>query len=406
MTNILFVHQSFPGQFAHLASQLVKRPDTRVAAIGASHAADLPGVRLVKYQFAEADAPTGHAFASSFNIECGRGEQVLYARLNLMASGFVPDIVYAHPGWGESLPLRALFPDARILAYCEYYSRSDGQDCNFDPEFSNADLPSRVGLHLKNASTLLALDDCNVGVSPIRWQKETFPVAFQNKIRVIHDGVDTDLLHPDEAACFVAPSGLKLTGDDEVITFATRHHEPLRGFHVFMRALPAILNERPNARVLIIGGDGGGYGVRAPPARDWRTILSDEIAPHADLARVNFVGPLRHADYVRALQISRAHVYLTYPFVLSWSLIEAMSLGCLVIASNTAPVREVIDGENGLLVDFFDIEGLVDRIVEALADPARFRETRRRAREAAIARFDLHRVCLPALFDVMGVGGG
>jgi glycosyltransferase involved in cell wall biosynthesis len=406
MQNVLFIHQNFPGQFVHLASHLAARSNVQVAAIGAHYAQELPGVRLVKYQSNEADVPSGHAFARQFNIDCQRGEQVVYACLNLMGSGFVPDVVYAHPGWGESLPLRSLFPDARILAYCELYYRRDGQDRNFDPEFPQTDVESRISLHLRNASFLLALDDCDAGISPIHWQQQSFPAEFRPKIQVIHDGVDTDLLRPDDAASFALPSGQRLTRADEVFTFATRSHEPLRGYHIFMRALPKILQARPNAKVLIIGGEGDGYGFRAPPARDWKKLFLDQVAPHTDASRVHSIGQLPHADYVRALQISRARIYLTYPFVLSWSLIEAMSAACLVIGSNTPPVREVIDGANGLLVDFLDVGALADRVIDALADPARFEHIRQRARATALERYDLKCVCLPALLEQMGLEPG
>jgi hypothetical protein len=240
MQNLLFIHHSFPGQFVHLASHLAVRPDVQVAAIGAQYARELPGVRLVKYQFNEADVPPGHAFARHFNIDCQRGEQVFYACLNLMASEFVPDVVYAHPGWGESLPLRSLFPDARILAYCELYWRREGQDYNFDPEFPRTDIESRVSLHLQNASTLLALDDCDAGISPIHWQQQTFPPEFSAKIRVIHDGVFAD---DNPAECELVRQELLLQqnlpgADPSQISRATRSPHG-RGYRGRRRACPS-----------------------------------------------------------------------------------------------------------------------------------------------------------------------
>ena len=403
MRKLLFVHQNFPSQFLHLATYLGGYAQVQVAAIGSMTSRDLPGVRLVRYDLNTASLSPAHPFAARFDSECRRAEQVLHAAKTLMESGFIPDIIFAHPGWGEALPLRSLFPKSRIVAYCEFYYLRDGQDRGFDPEFPQEDIDGRVGVHLRNASTLLALDDCDVGIAPTRWQKLTFPQEYRQKIEVIHDGVDTDQLRPDDDAYFLLPSGHKVTRDDEILTYATRSHEPLRGYHVFMRALPKILEARANAQILIIGGRGTGYGIDPPSGQKWRDVYLDEISSCVDRSRLHFLGHLPYADYVRALQVSRAHIYLTYPFVLSWSLIEAMSVGCLPIVSNTAPVWEVIDGTNGILVEFFDIDELSKQVIDALASPTRFQEMRERARATAVDRYDLKRVCLPALLKKMGI---
>jgi glycosyltransferase involved in cell wall biosynthesis len=123
---------------------------------------------------------------------------------------------------------------------------------------------------------------------------------------------------------------------------------------------------------------------------------------------VHFLGMLDHRSYLNLLQISSVHVYLTYPFVLSWSLIEAMSCGCLIVGSATPPVLEVMrDGENGLTVDFFDHQRLAARVEAALESPREMQVLRRGARETALARYDLRRVLLPrwlALFDDLIAG--
>ncbi|MBH5399934.1 glycosyltransferase [Bradyrhizobium sp. CNPSo 4010] len=399
MQKILFVHNNFPAQFLPLCKALSGRDDIQMAAIGSPTARALPGVSLKKYMIPDGELAAAHPFARRFEAECRRAEQVLYSASNLKQQGFVPDLVVAHPGWGEMLPLRPLFPEARIIAYCEFYYRAAGQDVGFDAEFPDMGVDGHVRIHLKNAATLLALDDADAGLSPTLWQRSTYPGVFQSKIEVIHDGVDTDLIQPDETAALTLPSGKVLTRADEVVTFATRSHEPLRGFHCFLRALPAIMAARPNAQILIIGGTAIPYGLSPPEGHSWRTYFFREIEGQVDASRIHFAEELDRAQFLHALQISSAHVYFTYPFVLSWSLLEAMSAGCLIIGSDTAPLREVIDGSNGILVPFFDIEQLSARVIETLASPRRFSGMRRAARETVMERYDLNRICLPRLLD-------
>ena len=395
--NVLFVHNNFPAQFDKLARFLVRQPNTRVAAIGARSSRALEGVRHIKYALPPTDGSAAHPFARRFNLECHRAEQILYALTTLNTSGFVPDVIVAHPGWGEALPLRAVFPHARIIIYCEFYYGDTDRDVGFDAEFSALGLDGNVAVQLKNAATTLALADCDAGIAPTFWQRSTFPPVFQDKISVLHEGVDTTIVKPSPQASFRLPSGRVLMAADEVVTFVARNLEPLRGYHIFMRALPQILARRPEAHVLVIGGDGTSYGAPPPQGQTWKSIFLDEVADKIDLNRVHFLGHLPYYNYLRALQISSAHVYFTYPFVLSWSLLEAMSTGCLVFGSDTAPVREVINPENGVVVPFFDIDQLADRVSEALRHPAHFEALRRRARQTVLDRYDQSRVCLPAL---------
>ncbi|WP_247466619.1 glycosyltransferase [Bradyrhizobium sp. 62] len=403
MQKILFVHNNFPAQFFPLSKALSGRDDIQMAAIGSPTARAIPGVSLKKYMIPEGELAAAHPFARRFEAECRRAEQVLYSASNLKQQGFIPDLVVAHPGWGEMLPLRPLFPDARIIAYCEFYYRASGQDVGFDSEFPDMGVDGHVRIHLKNAASLLALDDANAGLSPTMWQRSTYPAEFQSKIEVIHEGVDTKAIRPSDDAALTLRSGKVLTKADEVVTFATRSHEPLRGFHCFLRALPAIMGARPKAQILIVGGSGTPYGLSPPDGQSWRSYFFREIEGKVDTSRIHFTEDLNREDFLKAFQISSAHVYFTYPFVLSWSLLEAMSAGCLVIGSDTAPLREIIDGSNGLLVPFFDIEQLSQRVIEALAHPRRFAGMRRAARETVVNRFDLETVCLPRLMDFYGI---
>jgi glycosyltransferase involved in cell wall biosynthesis len=394
---ILFVHNSFPAQFQQLTRVLAEDPDVEMAAVGAPNARAGKGIRLIKYRMPESDVSGTHPFARRFDMECRRAEQVLYSLSTLKASGFQPDIIFAHPGWGETLPLRTVFPDARILLYCEFFYGSDGRDTGFDPEFPEGGLDGGIALSLKNAATLLALSDADRGVSPTPWQRSTFPRHFQRMIDVVHEGIDVDEVRPWREASFALPDGRVLKPGDPVITFVARNLEPIRGYHAFMRALPRILDRLPTAEVLIIGGHGTSYGTKPPRGTTWKTMFLDEVAGRLDLRRVHFLGRVPRERYLSALQVSAAHVYLTYPFVLSWSLIEAMSAGCAIVASDTAPLHDVIDGSNGILVPFFDGEQLADRVAEVVAKPRRFADMRRRARELARDKYDARRICVPQM---------
>jgi glycosyltransferase involved in cell wall biosynthesis len=395
--NVLFVHNNFPGQYQHIARALAHDPQVRTVAIGSSTSQEMNGVRLLKYSLSNVDVAASHPFARRFDMECHRAEQVLYALSSLASSGFVPDLILAHPGWGETLPLRTICPDARILLYCEFFYGMKGRDVGFDPEFPETGADGHVALHLKNASTLLALADCDFGISPTAWQRSTFPKDYQKKITVIHEGVDVDIVKPAPDAVLRLPSGRELRRSDEVVTFVARNLEPVRGYHCFMRALPRIMAARPQAQIVVIGGDSVSYGASPPQGTTWKSLFFDEVAEHIDRERIHFSGRLPYSDYLNALQISSAHVYLTYPFVLSWSLLEALSAGCLVIGSDTAPVCEVLNNENGLVVPFFDIEQIAERVIEALTFPRRFHSTRAQARRTILDQYDLARICLPKM---------
>ena len=395
--NVLFVHNNFPGQYQHVARALARDPQVRMAAIGSSGSQEMNGVKLARYSLKDVDVSATHPFARRFDLECHRAEQVLYSLSSLASSGFVPDVIMAHPGWGETLPLRTVFQDARILLYCEFFYGMRGRDVGFDLEFPETGADGHVALHLKNASTLLALADCDFGISPTKWQRSTFPEKYQNQITVIHEGVDVDIFKPAPDAVLRLSSGREFRRTDEVVTFVARNLEPVRGYHTFMRALPRIMAERPRAEVVVIGGDGVSYGASPPQGTTWKSVFFDEVADKIDRKRIHFTGRLSYPDYVNALQVSSAHIYLTYPFVLSWSLLEAMSAGCLVIGSDTAPVREVLNNENGLLVPFFDIEQLAERVIEALTNPRQFRSIRAQARRTILDQYDLARICLPKM---------
>lgn len=398
--NILFVHNNFPAQYRHLAHELAADPANKIVAIGSGTAGFVPSVRLIKYSLSAADSAPVHPFARRFDGECRRAEEVLYSLSSLVGSGFVPDVIFAHPGWGETLPLRTIYPEAKIVLYCEFFYGAQGKDVGFDPEFPMTGLDGNVALHLKNATTLLGLVESDLGISPTPWQRSTFPPEFQGKIEVAHEGVDTDEVAPDPGARVALPNGRILSARDEVVTYVSRNLEPLRGFHIFMRSLPKILRERPNAQILIVGGNGTSYGATPPQGSSWKSLFLDEVRDSLDLSRVHFLGNVARERYIEVLQISSAHVYLTYPFVLSWSLIEAMSTGCVVIVSDTAPLRDVVSDGRGVMVPFFDVEALSDQVIAALSKPSNFKKMRASARDHVVKHYDVRRVCLPRMMQL------
>ncbi|MEY5098216.1 MAG: hypothetical protein RJA36_935 [Pseudomonadota bacterium] len=403
--DILFVHQNFPGQFKHLAPALA-RQGHRVVALTMRQVEPgaWQGVQLLPYAAARGSTPGIHPWVQDFETKAIRGEACLRAALGLRQEGFEPDVIVAHPGWGESLFLKEVWPRARLGLYCEFFYRQHGADTGFDPEFPVVDaLADACRLRLKNLNSLLHFEQADAGLSPTEWQASTFPQPFRSCISVVHDGIDTEAVAPRPDVRLSLGSGLGLSRADEVITFVNRQLEPYRGYHVFMRALPEILRRRPRARVLIVGGDGVSYGARPDPThygqRSWKDIFAAEVRDRisdADWARVHFLGNLPYRLFVPLLQLSTVHVYLTYPFVLSWSLLEAMSAGCAIVASDTQPLREaIVQGETGRLVDFFDVAGLAEQVCALLDDPAQRQRLGEQARAFARARYDLQAVCLP-----------
>jgi glycosyltransferase involved in cell wall biosynthesis len=400
---ILMVHQNFPGQYKHLAPALAARPQTEVVALAMNETPAIPGVRVVRYGVERGTSQHIHPWAADFETKLIRGEAAARAAQRLRTEGFVPDIICAHPGWGEALFLKDVWPEARLLSFLEFYYHGRGADVGFDPEFPDNDLDALCRVRSKNANTLLSLEASDWAVSPTHWQRSTAPACFRERISVIFDGIDTDAVRPNPSASITLNNALTLTGADEVISFINRNLEPYRGVHVFMRALPDILARRPRARVIIVGGDQVSYGKAPADGRTWRQTLLEEVGPRLDLSRVHFVGHVPYPTFVALMQVSAVHIYLTYPFVLSWSVLEAMSAGALVIGSATPPVEEMIhDGETGLLVDFFDTAGLARRVSEVLDHPDRMASLRGGARQAVVEHYDLRRVCLPQQLALVG----
>jgi glycosyltransferase involved in cell wall biosynthesis len=387
----LFIHQNFPAQFVHVSRALAAAGHEVVAL--SMKPREVPGVRVVGYR---CKAPrTGEPLAQDFNVKMARAAACAEAMRQLSAGGFRPHVVVAHPGWGEALFVKDIWPQARLIVYAEYFYGTEGGDHAFGNAGAPRDEAASMRLRMRNTVHLHAFNDADAIYAPTQWQRSRLPPPYRAGCEVIFDGIDTQAAAPDPHAYVrLVRQQLTLRPGDEVLTFVNRNLEPYRGFDVFMRALPRILAQRPHAHCLIVGRDGVSYGAPPPGGGSWRELMLREVGAQLPLDRVHFLGQLSHANYLKVLQVSACHVYMSYPFVLSWSCLEAMSAGCAVLASDTAPVREVIrDGVNGALFDFFDIESLAQTAAAMLA--AGNEPYRQRARETVVAGYDLKSVCLP-----------
>ncbi len=432
--NILFIHQNFPGQYVHLASYMGARAGNTVVCIGEEsnivQRGTLPGVTTLAYQTPQGAGPETHHYLQSTEAAVRRGQAVARVLLEIREKGFIPAVVCAHPGWGEALFVRDVFPRAAVLMFCEYYFHAGQADLQFDPEFTYT-LDFSFSVRIRNSAQLISLATADAFVSPMYWQALRYPHFMQQDMTVIHDGINCAYMAPDDSAALtlqplstpgesrvlscsgasavddqpavpeVPPTGgagqgvpagppLVLRRTDKVITYIGRNLEPYRGIHVFLRALPEIQQRHPDAHILIVGADGTSYSPALPEGETYKARYLKEVGARLDFSKIHFLGRIAYPHLRALFRISSVHVYLTYPFVLSWSVLEAMACGCLVAASRTPPVEEVIqDGKNGLLLDFFDRQGLVDLMDAALSRPESFAPLRRNARQTVVDTYEL-----------------
>lgn len=410
--NILFLHRNFPAQYRHIATALANDPENNVFFITNNDKLQLPNIKKVVYKPKRQVPKNCHNYLKFYEDSIIHAQATAEAAIALKNQGFKPDIICGHT-WGNTMFMKDIFPDVPLLCFFEWYYRADGGDVGFDGKILNED--DMAKLRCKNSHLLVDLYSADAGICPTQWQLSQFPKEFHHKIKVLHDGVDTEFCHPDSEAKFLvkdkndialvearnleichceegqspdaAIQKKELTSKDEVITYATRGMEAYRGFPEFMKAVELLLKKRPNLQVVIAGEDRVCYGPQLLNTT-YKEMMLNEL--DLDMNRVHFVGGLPFNEYVNLLQISSAHVYLTYPFVLSWSLLDAMACGCPIVASNTAPVLEVMkDNYSGLLFDFYDINEQVEKIQYALDNKEKMEKLRHNARKTVVENYAL-----------------
>jgi glycosyltransferase involved in cell wall biosynthesis len=377
----LFVHQNYPAQFLHLLRHLAEQDRHELLFITENNVAGMAGVRKLVRRPPPAPPRNGHRDAREFELAMMRADSVANAGRSLRALGFEPDVIIGHHGWGELLNMKDVWPDAPLLGYHEYYYNETGFDVGYDPEFPQTE-ESYARVRAKNAVNLLALTNPGAGFTPTQFQLSTYPEWARPTIDVLAEGVNLETCHPDPSLCerVISLGGYKIRPADKLVTYVVRDLEPYRGFHVMMRALPRILAARRDVHVILVGGDAVSYGAQ-PETGTWRKKMLDEVGPQLDFDRVHFTGRVGYDTYVRIMQRSDTHVYLTYPFVASWSLREALATGCAVVGSDTPPVREfVTHRKTGLLAPFLQPNAIADAVLTMLEDEALARRLRRNAR--------------------------
>lgn len=393
----LFSHRNFPAQFRHILVELSKDPSNEIAFItGTKNDVQIQRVKKYEYKLKREVPKNCHRYLQTIEEAIIHGQAAAEVAIKLKKQGFVPDVIYAHP-WGNSLYFKDIFPDTPLINFCEWYYKSENSDIDFSGEDVNEDRKAKT--RTMNAQLLLDLVSCDKGICPTQWQKSQFPKDFYHKIEVLYDGIDTDYFVPNPKAVLQIPNtDIKLTARDEVVTYATRGMEAYRGFPQFMEMAEKLLKRRPNVQIVIGGEDRICYGPKLAKG-SYKQMMLDKL--DLDMSRVHFTGGLPYVEYKKLLQISSAHVYLTYPFVLSWSMLEAMSCGCCIVGSKTPPVEEVIkDNYNGLLVDFYDVDALTDKVDFVLSNKDKTQHLRTNARKIIIEKYDLKKL-LPRHIEII-----
>ncbi|MDX2101954.1 MAG: glycosyltransferase [Alphaproteobacteria bacterium] len=393
---ILYLEPRYPGQYPHLIRHFARTTQVRQVFLqSAAHPipAVTPGVQVRSYHAEEA-LPASLGFGGELERAGRRAEAVRRAAQTLQAEGFRPDVVLAHGSFGEGLFIKDVFPDTRVIAFMEYYYGVSGL-IGSDPDFYPANPDAERRARLRNALVWLTMEVADAAVTPMHWQHQLFPPDLRARIQVIHDGIDTTAIRPGPAAPLQVPSGAVLHPGQPIVTFCARALEPVRGLHLVLRSLPEILARHPAARIVLVGNPGHEYGAPAPGG-DWVTHLLDHLPTTLDRSRLIRAPFLPHADLIRLFQLSRAHIYASLPFVLSWSILEAMAAGAPVVAMATPPVLEAIrDGETGLTFPIGDTAALARQVVSLLDSPALGERLGQAGRAMVQQRYDLAQVCLP-----------
>lgn len=367
---------------------MAKNAENRVVFATARKEGHMSGVYKVHYEPARKPHKETHHYVKPLEDAVLQGQAVYRELDKLKKDGFYPDVVYGHSGWGTPLFIKDVFPKTRLLCYFEWFYRSSGSDVGFDPD-EPVSVDDKLRIRIKNAPILSDLYGCDAGLSPTVWQQAQFPKEFLSKIYVLHDGIDTNYFSPKKSEKLILPEiKLDLSDADEIVTYVSRGLEPYRGFPQFMKTVSLLQKRRKKCHVVIVGEDRVAYGKRLPDGKTYKQAMLEKY--DFDMSRIHFTGRLPYDQYRTVLRLSSVHVYLTRPFVLSWSMLEALSTGCCVVASDTAPVKEVIqNGVNGLLVNFFNTEEIADRVEEALDNSEKMQMIRQNARQTIVEKYDL-----------------
>ena len=383
---VLFVHNNFPAQFRDLAQTLMAR-GVRCAAIGQSTAPGLQDLTMGRYGLGRGTTPGILPFAVRAEADLIRASGAFRMAKALKEKGFDPAVIVGHPGWGETIFLDEVWPQAKQVLFAELFYKGHGLDVDFDTEFHETTEEAVLRAKAKSAMMALAFTNAAAIVAPTEFQASTLPSIFHPRVRIIHEGVDVDAIRPGPAEPFALSDGRAIAPGTPVITYVNNNLEPMRGLHIFARALPRLMAEAPDAQVLVFGHDNPRpYGGPPPEGKSWRQVAFEGL--EFDRSRLHFLGKTDHVRMLAGLRLSTAHVYYTYPFVLSWSLVEAMASGCYIIASDTAPLHDAIeDGVNGRLLPFFDADALSRALIEACRNPRAAAPLRAAARTTAVEKF-------------------
>lgn len=396
--NIMFVHQNMPGQYRELVQWLAARREHTIYFLTQrKNPVKIEGVETRIYKTHRTPTKDSYGLSKVWEEATGAGFGAAVAGQRIEnEEGFKPDLIVGHVGWGELTFFKQVWPDVPIIGFFEYYYRLHGGPVNFDDE-EPVNQHTPFLLQARNAIPAANITTVDRGLSPTKWQRDCFPPEMHSKIYVCHDGIRTDKLVPDpKAKLKLGRIEKAITRDDEIVTYMARNLERMRGFHKFMRALPDILEARPNARVLVIGGNDVSYGAKSKKPGGLRGEMEAEVGNRVDWSRVHFLGQVPYDQYQKIIQISRCHIYMTMPFVLSWSLLETMSMEATIVASDVEPVREAMThGETGLLVNFHDPAALARQVIEVLERPQDFAHLGPAARKHVVAQYDFLTKCLP-----------
>jgi glycosyltransferase involved in cell wall biosynthesis len=369
--HVLFVHKNFPAQFGHIGSYLVKQKGYRCTFVSETPPGMVEGIQKIQYRPQGGASEETQYYSRTFENGMAHTTGV-YQALKPHVTRLRPDLVVGHSGFGSTLFLPELFPSARVINYFEFFYHPHNSDIDFRPEWPVLEedvLRSRA----RNAMILLDLEYCHAGYSPTAYQAGLLPAAYQHKLRVLHDGIDTDFWRRQPLAerAFGSHS---FGPETRIVTYVSRGFESMRGFDIFMRAAKKICDADRRVVFLIVGSDRVCYGgdlkfIREKSFKDY--ILKQD---NYDLSRMIFLGQVKPSDLVKVFSLSDLHIYLTVPFVLSWSLLDALACGCTVLASDTEPVREFVrPGQTGLLENFFDADAFARTALQVLAEPEAYR---------------------------------